>query len=1450
MTMAVPTWRRRTARSAGVTYQGTLSIAAGTQLGIAGGLNVTGGVINETAAGSSLYLYDTQTLANATLNIGSNNSDDRLYLYEDNSQPATLTLASSFAVTQAGKTAYILIDQQNAGNTLINQGTITAGISNGDLYIEGPYAGDNFTNQGMIAVTNNDTVLLATNVTTSGLGNFSTATGGALLLGSGYTLSNAGATLALSTGSQLTLAGTIAGGTVADSGGGLVSQGGTLSGVTYQGTLGIGDNTTLFVTGGLNVTTGGGAGVINDIGTGAYLFFLDTQTLDNATVDIGGGAGGGTAYIYLQEDTGKATTLTLGSHVSLATTAHNAQIVLDNQNAGNALVNQGTVTAGTSGGALTISGDYAKDWLTNTGSLIATNGGTLDFSNVGTLQECEHRHADRRVLRGRCTQHPADQQQPFHHHGCRHHRAERHRFGVRVAENNRFLVRRVTLDKSLTSIASTGTLALLAGRGFAASAAFSDAGLLKLGGGTFAAASGLTLATGAHLTGFGTVTGAIADGGTIEATGATLLLSGAITGAGALQVDAGATLEFSGSTTASETAIFNGQGGVLKLDNAASFASPIAGYAAGDTIAIGTLTASGASLNGQTLAITLSSGTVLNETLQGSTASQRVGVSADGHSITDFRFAQASLAPQPVAFGNHHVGDTVSATVTLTNTATADGFSEKLDAASAGASGGISAAGSVSGLGAGQSDTSDLALTLATNTAGAVSGTGTFTLSTDGAGTDGGAPLSLGTQTVSASGAVFAYAAPTLSTATLNFGAARVGDTVASQVLTIGDGSAASAYQESLDYALNAAGGFAGGGAGTLASGASTGLTLGLNTGTAGDFTGTQASIGLASDGNAINDGLGATGLAGQTVTLNGKVYATAVAQLATTTLNFGVVHVGDTGANTQLALGLTNAASGALADELASSIGSISGGFSGTLGSLPAYLDAGGSGAFSFGIATGSSGVQSGTANLAFSSYDGDLGSLALNGAAITLTGTVDNYAVAALAETSGGGTLAQNGTAYTLNLGSVAQGSSPLTIGLAALNAATGTADLLGGTLTASGSSAFSNTGLGAFSGLAAGQSYGAPSITLSTSAAGTFTETVTLASAGSNASGYSGALAAETFSITGTVVSSTGKTYVLTKKAVTITGGSANDTFVAAGSTLIAGDKLDGGGGSNTLSLTGGGVFNLATPATLANIAVVAAQEGQAAGGGQAATLQTVTLRAGLDATVNVAAASAEREPIPNPAAITINGAANNDVINLASGTDTVLGLGAGETVHAGTGTALVKSVAANAGAGVIGRSGSSTTLEVTNAGTVTLGAQDAYLTVKLDAASTLHLNGMAFVTAIGSTGADTLIAGAANQTLSGGGGRDTLTGFSGGGDIFMDTTKAVIGDTVGNWTTGDVLDITDLSPATAKITGFAAGKLSVTDGTHKATIAFTGTLAAHNFTVIGTDGQGGTLFGYHT
>jgi hypothetical protein len=132
--------------------------------------------------------------------------------------------------------------------------------------------------------------------------------------------------------------------------------------------------------------------------------------------------------------------------------------------------------------------------------------------------------------------------------------------------------------------------------------------------------------------------------------------------------------------------------------------------------------------------------------------------------------------------------------------------------------------------------------------------------------------------------------------------------------------------------------------------------------------------------------------------------------------------------------------------------------------------------------------------------------------------------------------------------------------------------------------------------------------------------------------------------------------------------------------------------------------------------------------------------------------------------------------------------------------------------------------------------------------------LTLGKLGFITASGAAGHDTLIAGGANQTLVGGA-ADVLTGSPLGSTSFLGSSAALNGDMLGNWTTGDVIDLTDMNSTTLKalayVAGSTAGTLTVSDGTHSAAILFSSTtLGAGNFTVLGNDGGSGTLIGYHT
>ena len=119
-----------------------------------------------------------------------------------------------------------------------------------------------------------------------------------------------------------------------------------------------------------------------------------------------------------------------------------------------------------------------------------------------------------------------------------------------------------TLEQTLGLVATGGQLQVLANRDYTSTLDFADSGIVQLGGGTFQTKS-LNVAAGGLLNGFGTVSDAVANAGKIEAKGGLLTVTGNITGAGALQIDASSTLEVGGSS--SETATYTGVG-QLQLD--------------------------------------------------------------------------------------------------------------------------------------------------------------------------------------------------------------------------------------------------------------------------------------------------------------------------------------------------------------------------------------------------------------------------------------------------------------------------------------------------------------------------------------------------------------------------------------------------------------------------------------------------------------------------------------------------------------------------------------------------------------------------------------------------------------------------------------------------------------------------------------------------------------------
>ena len=916
--------------------------------------------------------------------------------------------------------------------------------------------------------------------------------------------------------------------------------------------------------------------------------------------------------------------------------------------------------------------------------------------------------------------------------------------------------------------------------------------------------------------------------------------------------------------TVSNTAVADGYSEKLN----AGFGSASAGFSAGGTV---TGIVAGAS-NSTSLTAVLNTATAgaVSGTATLTLASNGTGV--DGKGVTAlssqtanltgavYAYAAGVLSGSNLTLGNHHVTDSASVFLTVGNSAAANGgFTEKLDVRLSAGTGAATGSGSVSLLAAGATDSTSLSVGLAPAGAGVATGTEILTYVSDGVGTSGLGTTTMGTQAVSVSGTYFNLAAATPAASVLALGNHHVGDTVTGISLALTNSAAAGAYSEALDASLAASGALTASGSitGLLAGNTdSTTLKIGETANTAGAITGSLV-LGLTSDGAVIGDGLGTTTLIGQTITVTGANYALAAAQAGS--VNLGVIHAGTTASG---ALSLSNSvAAGAFSEALDAKFAGLSAGLSasGTIAGLLA--GATDSITLLLSLNTTATGAYSGTGTLNLASDGiviGDgLGTTTLAGQTVTLTATVDNYALAAFEDPAGPAPTGTS-TSETLNLGTVLQGGTALTATIGVLNAATGLADLLTGTLTSASGAGFTNSGLGIFSGLGAGQDEHAQTVSLATSTTGTFTETIVLSSAGTNASGYNGALATETLTITGTVTPSTYSTYTLNSGPNVILGANGlGDIFVASGGSLNSRDQLTGGSGANTLSLVGGGTFDVNAPKVFSNIPVINAIEGQAASGTLATTVQTVLMTDAANETLNVVAGKPATGNA-NAETIRIYGSSSTDTYNLGSGADklmlstghdTIVLGGAANSVTAGGGTALVQSTAAFAGAAIVGATTGSTSLEITTGGNVALNAADTHITVRMDAAGSLKLSALSFINAIGSSGNDTLTALAGTQSLTGGLGTDSLIGYTGGNDSFIDTAAGLNGDTIKNWAAGDVIDVTNISATGLHTLIFATNTLTLTDGTNSTAIKFTAGLALHNFTVIGSDGSGGVLVAYH-
>ncbi len=164
-----------------------------------------------------------------------------------------------------------------------------------------------------------------------------------------------------------------------------------------------------------------------------------------------------------------------------------------------------------------------------------------------------------------------------------------------------------TLQATYGATVQAGGLAL-AGNAVLYTDAQSSLEVGTVGGG---ALNALTIDGGITVSGSGSLQAAqVIDNGVLRASGGTLMVGGAVSGLGTLQIDAGATLDLAATSVTSNAITFTAPGGTLRLA-AATPTGTLSGFANGDSLIIdsGSIdTASYSSVNATLGTLTLSDG--------------------------------------------------------------------------------------------------------------------------------------------------------------------------------------------------------------------------------------------------------------------------------------------------------------------------------------------------------------------------------------------------------------------------------------------------------------------------------------------------------------------------------------------------------------------------------------------------------------------------------------------------------------------------------------------------------------------------------------------------------------------------------------------------------------------------------------------------------------------------
>jgi autotransporter-associated beta strand protein len=278
--------------------------------------------------------------------------------------------------------------------------------------------------------------------------------------------------------------------------------------------------------------------------------------------------------------------------------------------------------------------------------------------------------------------------------------------------------------------------------------------------------------------------------------------------------------------------------------------------------------------------------TLLYNSVSNGTASVRpaslgtnpVGVGAQEIAVSGvgYRLADDAVSTTNVDLGNFRVVDGAgTGTVTISNTAAADGFSEGLGVANAGLTGGATVT-NLPGALIAAGGSSAVTVGLGAAQAGINSGTVTFGFASDGAGTSGFGATNIGSQLVTVTGIGYRLASESVATTNVNLGRFHIGASNITGVLGLTNTATADGFSEGLAVADNGtSGGATVGGipGGLIAAGAHTNLTVGLGSiASVGTNSGTVA-LGFQSSG-AGTSGFAATNIGSQMINVTAQGYS------------------------------------------------------------------------------------------------------------------------------------------------------------------------------------------------------------------------------------------------------------------------------------------------------------------------------------------------------------------------------------------------------------------------------------------------------------------------------------------------------------------------------------------------------------------------------------------------